>query len=59
MFASRRKAGFSTAGPVSRFVIAASQMSRPSYERPALSSASSPGAAAAHSSSVSVSSVYV
>jgi hypothetical protein len=59
MFASRRNAGFSSAGPVSRFVIVASQMSRSSYERPRLSSASRPGAAAAHSSSVSVSSAYV
>ena len=34
MLASRRNAGFSAAGPVSTFVIFASQMSRPSYDRP-------------------------
>ena len=34
MFASTRNAGLSRSAPVSKFVIVASQMSRPSYELP-------------------------
>ncbi len=34
MFASIRKAGLSRSAPVSKFVIVASQMSRPSYDLP-------------------------
>ena len=56
MLASRRNAGFSAAGPVSRFVTVASQISRPSNERPTLSSAKSCEASSAHARSVSVSS---
>ena len=56
MFASTRKPGFSAAGPVSRFVTVASQMSRLSYEWPRLSTSSSRGASEAHAWSVSVSS---
>ena len=49
-------AGFSSAEPVSAFVTVQSQMSRPSYDLPIDSNENCVGNAAAHASSVSVSS---
>jgi len=58
MFASIRNAGFSSAGPVSVFVIVASQISRPSWLCPIDSSAKSSGRSSAQPWRISVSSSY-
>jgi hypothetical protein len=59
MFASISSAGFSSAGPVSKFVIAASQMSRPSWLLPIDSSPKSSGRSSAQPRRISVSSSYL
>jgi hypothetical protein len=58
MFASIRKAGFSSAGPVAKDVAVTSQMSRPSQEVPIDSSPNSSGASSAQERSSSVRSSY-
>ena len=56
MLASTQKAGFSECGPVAVFVTVASQMSRPSNDRPMLSRANSSGCSSAQPRRISVSS---
>ena len=54
-----KTAGFSSGGPVSRFVSVTSEISRPSYDCPIDSSRRSDGNSAAQASSTSFSSAYV
>src|SRR5205823_13912010 len=59
MFASTRNAGFSAAGPEAPLVTVTSQISRPSHERPMLSSSTSSGRSSRQPCRSAVSSSYV